>query len=399
MRTDLDDVLLPLAGLDLYRANAFRLTGLPTDATGPQIRRRRDEVAMASRLGAQLPGVGDGPVPAETDVRRVLGAFEVLRDPVTRFVHELLWLWPDDGSDAVAAHNDAVRAHALVLETERHGTALREAWQDALTRWWQVLAYAMPDQVWARAGVLNDPRLSGRVLGLAWDRLRLHLASVNVALAMRAIEDHDDRDAADRYVRLLVESPFDYGLVERATRDAVRPVEHRIRSACTAARDADNTGAGLDTAHRLLTETAGPLDVVDTVLEGDDALDRALRDEVASAVNQCVVAYANAQDEGWLFVRNGPAQALSLLRSAVELASTPTTRARIKENAAGLERMLKATDRLENVVVRDHIPRTDRDAPSTRTSSIAAWVLTALIVALITGVVAAIVAVIGSLAG
>lgn len=116
---------------ELYQRNAFRLSGLPVDASARQVRRRADEVEAAVRLDAELT-VGDAWLPpAEVAVDDVRAALHRLRDPVRRIVDELFWLWPGLGGDTLAdaalIWADAVEADPPVPVTRaiaRHNRAV-----------------------------------------------------------------------------------------------------------------------------------------------------------------------------------------------------------------------------------------------------------------------------------
>src|SRR5262245_1044715 len=181
------NVLQKIARPDLYRVNAFRVTGLPVDATPREMSRHLDKMRMAEKLGGLLPQAGGAlaldPPPDGDAVREVM---ERLRDPETRLLDEFLWFWPatfgegkndpalqalqqgnlddagkawqlaerqSEGSD-VARHNLAVLNHLLALDTE-HTVAvngvtdpakkadqlrkLSEYWSTSFGRWRSVL--------------------------------------------------------------------------------------------------------------------------------------------------------------------------------------------------------------------------------------------------------------------
>src|SRR4051812_26186182 len=89
IRSGMRDVATP----QLYRRNAFRITGLPTDADARTVRRRQQKVNAALQVGADVDLGHDLPVDA-TEVAR---AFEVvLGDPRRRLVDELFWWWDTD---------------------------------------------------------------------------------------------------------------------------------------------------------------------------------------------------------------------------------------------------------------------------------------------------------------
>jgi hypothetical protein len=312
---ELDNALRHLTGCGFYRDNVFRITGLPTDASPAQIRRRREEANLAERLGTTLaPGASDLPRQPSPTSDELRTAFESLRNPVLRLVHEMLWLWrynndaPRESSGS-AEHDAAVRSHCMALEAEYAGSSpesespditwLDRTWAQSMAAWATVLfTEEMWDWAKRRVEEIGDARLTTGTVRRLRTKLPLHIVAVNADLAARAAENGDDD--ADRHLRLLYESPFERTLVDRALRTAARPAEERVPVLCAAARSAvqADRNEAAEAAARLLDEARPLLRVVDTLLGSDDPLTRALHDEVASSVNACSVAYYNATDRG-----------------------------------------------------------------------------------------------------
>lgn len=315
---EVDAVLRRLPALEVYRANVFRVTGLPTDATDSQARRAREEAEVALRLGAPLPTpYGEAGPKEPPDAHALKSAFEALRNPVLRLVHELFWLWGEPG-----AHDDAVRAHCRALEA---GDAPESAWRSSLALWAEALRDpASWDRMHRRARDLDDPRVGPATV----DRLRevapVRVLAVGAELAAAAAVAADT-DGAARHVRVLQGAPFDRGLVVRALADAVRPVEARLRDAteaterAAAAEPAEADAAGW----RLLEDSADGLRVLALLLP-TDATTAALHDEVAHAAASCAVAHFDATGRS--------DEALALLAEARGLAHERTTREFVERN-------------------------------------------------------------------
>lgn len=319
-RDDLDTVLAGLSGADLYRNNAFRVTGLPPGATPGQIRRAREEATLAARLGTSgtsgtpgtpgTPGASTGtgvppldPPPGADELR---SAFEALRDPVARLAHELLWLWPSDGdrdragdgdgagccgADLVERHAGAVRAHCAAVEADGSD----EQWASGLSGWAEVLeAREFWEHAKARVREIDDPRLTTGTVRRLRERLPRHLASVTAVLAVRAARtDTADSGAATRLVELLRRSPLEEEAVGAALREAVRIDERALLTACAAARDAAraDSGAAGAAGRELLVVSDELLRVVEAVCGPGDPVAGALSEEVALALNNCAVAH------------------------------------------------------------------------------------------------------------
>ncbi|MDQ3788843.1 MAG: hypothetical protein M3422_16570, partial [Actinomycetota bacterium] len=240
---ELDEILRDLSGTQLYRGNVFRLTGVPVTASATVIRRRREEAALMAQLGTSAVAAGELPVTPAPDWDTVNAAFEAMRNPVLRLVHEMLWLCHED-SDGGSDHDYAVRKHCGVLEgpslTARGRPAVED---DPLARQWLVAVDAWADvlageEIWDRArrrvAEIDDPRLTTGTVRRLRQRLPRHIVDVHLALAVKAAEEFDT-DAVDRHLWVLDGSLFDNELVDTALRDAVRPAEDRVRAACEAA--------------------------------------------------------------------------------------------------------------------------------------------------------------------
>lgn len=343
---ELENALRPLTGSGFYRNNVFRLTGLPVDATDRQVRQRREEAELAFGLGTPLPWLSKE---STVDSEAVRTAFESVRNPVLRLSHELLWLCQSgdcpDGLGELDAYGPGLRAHRTAFEREyamasppRPGgpdsELLDSMWRQGLAAWAAVLR---SDELWdwakRRVRDLDDPRLTTGTVRRLRARLPAHVISAGLSLAVRAAESAESpAAAAQRYVRLLEDSPFDDDLVDQASRDAVRPTEDRLR------RDCENTEKALSSdaedfariGGALLDRARGQLRVLTVLLGADDPLTAALRDETADLINQCVVAHHNADGES--------ATGASLLRQAREWATDRSLAEVIDRNITMLEK-------------------------------------------------------------
>src|SRR5262245_48144452 len=88
--------LLDAATPELFRANAFRITGLPVDATTREITKHADRLKMMEELGqgdsAHAAAFALKPPPTVDQIR---DAIQKLKDPERRIVDELFWFWPE----------------------------------------------------------------------------------------------------------------------------------------------------------------------------------------------------------------------------------------------------------------------------------------------------------------
>jgi hypothetical protein len=227
--------LLDTARPDLYRLNAFRLTGLPVDANQQMISRQVEKLKMMEKLGV-LDQQTSGPLalvpPPE---QHVISAIQRLRDPGRRLLEELFWFWPvepeidlalaalEKGSidlawdnwtrlensgtaGVIATHNLAVLAHVLALDFEcqaktfplsmQSATKRGYYWLEAVKRWrlltsdrdfWKLVAN--------RIASLDDPRVMPDLVPKLRASLPLAILSINAQLAVAAADrNHEEVD-------------------------------------------------------------------------------------------------------------------------------------------------------------------------------------------------------------
>jgi hypothetical protein len=316
---EVDAVLRRLPVLDVYRVNIFRITGVPTDASPAAVRRRREEAMLAARLGAPLPvEFGDLAPDPPPDAHALKDAFEAMYNPVLRLVHEMFWLWGDDG-----AHDRAVAAHCTALESPGAPDAL---WREALASW----ATALADPgCWThaerRAKDLDDPRVSTSTVAGLREVLPMRIVGVGAALAVAAASAGDAAGAA-RHLDLLRSSPFPSDLVEAALRRALRATESRLHDETeTASRvGTERPEEAVAAATDLLARSRQMLGVYTALLGAGDPLTAALHDEVASTAARCAIAQYNATER--------PADALPVLEAAAAMAREATTTAFLQRN-------------------------------------------------------------------
>ncbi|MEO3805173.1 hypothetical protein [Nonomuraea sp. B1E8] len=338
---------------DLYRQNAFRVTGLPVRATAREVRRHTDRLLLMERLGKA--GTTQGMLPPERpfDEDATKRAVQRLRDPVVRLVDELFWLWPVDGDDAamaallrgepdealhlwehteagpagaVATHNLAVFSLVKALESDELDDDCLRSWRRAYACWAKVIADdTFWDLVRARAEEFDDPRLTARTVRRMRDDLPAALLSISAQLAARAVREGRLRDAR-RHAGVMSRSGQAPQLVDDALRAALEPEASRMKALCEGAYQQlkPDPGRGDELAERLLDEAKPLLRVLTEVLPDDHWAVRDAGDDLAQAALACVVAFVNATKEN--------RRALELLDHALALAVTDPVRDRVQEN-------------------------------------------------------------------
>jgi hypothetical protein len=319
---DVDAVLRRLPVSATYTGNMFRVTGVPTDATSAQIRRRREEVTMAARLGTTLSSpFGDlAPDPAP-DADSVKSAFEAMQSPVIRLVHEALWL------SGVATHDDAVAAHTRALDCPE---ADDELWRTALSAW----ARTLDDEAYwfrleRRAKELDDPRVSTTTVAALRSRLPRRVLAPNAEVAAVAATA-GDTSRVNRHLALLQSAPFPAATVAAALREACNSVVDRIHDECAAVLHAcaEQPSEIIELGTNLLAAAPRLLAVPIALLPESEGLSAALHDEIANTVSRAAVAWVNDGGE--------PATVQPLLDGAAALAREKTTADLVERTRRGL---------------------------------------------------------------
>ncbi|TVT61213.1 hypothetical protein FNH05_03390 [Amycolatopsis rhizosphaerae] len=325
--------LQEVASPQLYRRNAFRITGVATGADRREVRRRQQKVTTALELGADVDLGHRLPVTPDEVAR----AFDlILGDPRRRLIDELFWLWgaPDAcgcPEELHELHDRTVRAHAAALDAELSGDAseddLDEKWDEAGDGWEELLEHpGLWEHVRARIRALDDRQLDESVLDLLREQVPVVLLTPLVQLAA----------LADRPERLVLEAetwPAPDEVIGDLLEEAARPRFDTARTALARAREHLMAGE-FDQAVSVLREEVLP-DVrwLDKLLPtANGPLDR-LQDEVAVIFNNCAMA---------LLDREGPQaaeRARDWLHEARRLVTDPATMGTVGENFAVLDAM------------------------------------------------------------
>ncbi|MGQ0842649.1 MAG: hypothetical protein ACT4QF_00805 [Sporichthyaceae bacterium] len=307
---DVDAVLRRIPVPGTYSANLFRITGLAGDAGATAVRRRREELGMAARLGTVLPSPWADLAPAPApDAGAVKDAFEALTAPLVRLVHEAFWL---DGTGG--AHDEAVAAHCRALDGGSD-----EDWAAALAHWFRTCeSTEFWERLERRVEDLDDPRVQQAHLQALRTSIPRRVLAPN-AQAAAAAAAVGDAPEVQRHLELLAASPFDRRVVAAALREASASAVERVHDLCSAVlrAAAEEPEQVVVLARRLLDAAPAGLAVPTAVLPADDPLPGALHDEVATTVVRAAVAHVNAGGAG--------AAAVPLLDEALAIARDHTT--------------------------------------------------------------------------
>ncbi|MCU0243139.1 MAG: hypothetical protein MUF51_12050 [Vicinamibacteria bacterium] len=327
---------------DLYRTNAFRLTGLVVEAASREVARQADRFKMMEKLGQAAQAGGALPVEPPPDAHTLREALQSLNDPERRLLDEVFWFWPrlsgcaaQDGvlqmlqrgeaqqasaewarqesfesHPYVAVHNMAVLCHALALDLEC-ASAVRPLsaeeikqrdlyWQEAMRRWRRVVQeLRFWRRLLARVRAIDDPRLTAATVHRVRAGLPLALLMINAQLAVRSAE-HGDIEEARRHKRVLSSSGFESALVDEALRRAMGPMRDRVEQLCSAAETdiAKDPLNGDQIARRLLDQSRGLLAAFDALLPDGNAARDGAHDDIALRALSAVIAYGN-QTKNW----------------------------------------------------------------------------------------------------
>lgn len=276
--------LIEAAHLNIYRENAFRITGLAVDASAKEVARHADKLRMMEELGhgraANQSAFAPYPPPSVDQIRE---AMQRLRDPEKRLIDEFFWFWPEsfgtsandlaiqalmrgDASVAsdtwaqresdpengfIATHNIAVLFHLIALDWTLYHIAsevnkeqeekIKGYWQESLKRWEQLFT---GDRVWyameSRICLLDDPRLPRGFAHRVRHSFPEALHKINAEAALGFAEE----DRAD-WARIHI------GFIKKGTISSPESPELRLwrsifpdRDVCAAYINGDTPGTG-----------------------------------------------------------------------------------------------------------------------------------------------------------
>jgi len=367
MTAEIDSSLFGDVTAGLYATNAFRVSGLPVNATSRDIRRRSEQLRVMAQLGgdsATGPDSGQGvlPLAERPGATAIADALERLRDPARRLVDELFWFWPgqDDKHDeamaalrrddpdaamniwvsvsgaarleaAVAVHNMAVLAHVRALDKPGLSDSVTLQWQLALTLWAGVAASdVFWDLVTTRIQEMSDPRLTQDTARQMREALPSVVLSINAQLALQASREGRLADTTG-HVSLMRDSAFGAEAANRVLREHAEPILGQLRSM---SQDAERTAdgdprRGADAARQLVAQSEPLIRDVRLILAADHPLVQGIKDEIASVAMRCTVRYVN---------ETGDLEAgREVLGLALPIAVTEAARKRIRENQAAIK--------------------------------------------------------------
>lgn len=362
-------LLMEIASPQIYRGNAFRVTGLAITASNREVDRHLDKLKKLQNQGRNLSP--DGPLPLRPipDSDRVREAAQRLKDTERRLIDEFFWFWPTDWNQAIdpelnellkkeeielaatvlmqqetglgkwsAVHNLAILFHAVALDLEFESTSRQltdgeldkrnDCWLLAFKYWREL---ASDDSFWnyfsRRVAQLDDPRLSAKPIRVS---LQLALATIVAKLAERAADTNNSIEVST-YLHLLQNSAISQHTVDEALNRVVQPLRDRVNCLCEGAKNsAASDVSQTDRFVQELLTTSTPLLEKMTCLISESQttshqvlLDGAY-DEVALLVQKMLGPYVNLTHQHEICIQ--------YLEQAALLVKSDSLKERIRES-------------------------------------------------------------------
>ena len=335
------EILMQAAAPDIYRINAFRISGLNVNATTREISNQIQKNQMAEKYGGVMVN-HKSPFPIEPppDIDKLRQALHRLRDPETRIIDEFFWFWPhsldssvkDNALDALARndtkaaeslwinyeatltesnvsrHNLAVLSHLQVLDIELNGKSLTEEdiknrdkyWKDTFKRWKLLIEHeGFWSRLTARVRQVDDPRLTTGFVKRLRESLPYAIIQINASLALKAAEAGNKKESS-RQISLMNGSGFGKEVTSAALKHVTKPLRNRIKSICKSYSDEifSDKKNELAACKKLIENTKELLDTLDILLPLDNTIREGAHDEVALAGASMAISYAN-DTEDW----------------------------------------------------------------------------------------------------
>ena len=371
--------LLDVATKDLFRNNAFRIIGLPVDATPREVSKHGDRIKLMEKLGhGETAGAGAfarRPPPTLEEIREAL---QRLKDPEKRIVDEFFWFWPEEfgesQSDAsilalnkgdsktaakiwstkedhpthgtVAMHNLALAYHIIALDGENLSVDqdvpdekrqnITRYWRNAFSRWERL---AQDDRLWDkvvnRIRQLNEPNLPTGFARRMRASLPQALDKVNAELAL-AFAENEKIDLARIHIQFMRATDRGVENFEKIAESTLAPTRNRLKGQIERAqqRAQKDPHDALRAARELLQQARTPLDHFELFFGKEGDRRNELFDEVVALCNRLQVIYHNATDDD--------EACLGFLKKVSPLAVADELRNTIKDNASKLAGFIEA---------------------------------------------------------
>lgn len=361
--------LLEAATRDLFRKNAFRITGLSVDTTVREANRHADKLKMLAELGqgsiAECPAFSLKPPPSLDEIREAL---QKLKDPERRMVDEFFWFWPEEfgqsQTDAalqalkkgdsetaleiwnakensakdgvVACHNLALVFQIRALDWENHSfenevsqerqQKIADYWTKSLDRWPGLATNEILwEKVMSRIRQLNEPNLTVDFAARMRSTMPKAMGKINAELAL-AFAESGKIELAHLHIRIMRKIIKDPATVEETAELVLTPCKNQLKEQIQQAKEsAQQHPASAHESARALIHSARPaLFLFNLFFEDQNHAQKDIFDEVVTTTVNCLVAYQRKTDDNKTFVE--------LLDLALPLAQSNEARKRTEEN-------------------------------------------------------------------
>ena len=357
----------------MYLRNAFRVSGIPVDASARDIKRRIDDLKGAAEMGdlqgELIHAFALDPLPSLDQIRE---AALKLQDPERRMIDEFFWFWPiewgkndidpamaalwkgDKGkllniwSEAlsdnpsprsiVAKHNLAVMFHLRALDSEQKALKNNLSVEEILTiskdwrtcfRWWEELAddEILWSLVVARIRMVADQGLKTGFARRLRATLPQAMGQINALLAKEFVEC-GKLSHVENHIKFMNEIHQGKDGIQKTLSVVTKPLRARVTSAVEKATSIaqKQPAQAAEAALELLQLISEPMKVIQTILPPEDHERIDLCDAVAEACLTCQIAYAR-ENEDWT-------TSLEILDAASKYAASKETIDRLVDKRA-----------------------------------------------------------------
>lgn len=361
--------LIDTATKGLFRINAFRITGLPVDATAGEIRKRIDKLKIMEDLGqGQILNNSPFALRPSPTCDQIREALHRLQDPEKRLIDEFFWFWPEEfgrsrmdpaiqallsgdcdtaskiwtlresspSTGTIATHNTALFWHFTALEREYYAAnndigpaqevIAASNWNNAIQRWRYLFGDgALWEVVDARVRQINDARLPANFGARMRAAMPLAFAKIHAELALAYVE-RGRLDLARVQVTLLRELAPKGTVIEMAADLVLAAAKRRLQANSKNVKDeatrTPDKGAAL--ARTLMAPTLFLFEVIELFFGEADYVGKEVLDETLSVCLECAVLYQRKTGDNDTFV--------DLLERLRPLGDNPEINTRIAEN-------------------------------------------------------------------
>lgn len=361
--------LLDATTKNLFRKNAFRILGLPVDATTLEITKHANKLMILVEGGQDPHTQGAAfPIKPSPSLDEIREAIQKIKDPEKRLIDEFFWFWPEEFGNSqadpamralsmgdletasqiwsakeeqpigglVAKHNLALVFHIAALDWENYSVKneveaerrqkISDYWKGAFNRWERL---ATDETLWEKVTVrirqLNEPNLPTGFARRMRAALPEALDKINAELAV-AFAESGKIELARLHIRFMRETNQGLDNVEKTAELVLTPARNRLKEQIQRAKQsAQQNPATAHDAARILIDHARPLlDVFDLFFGEQDHFQKELFDDAATTAVNCLVAYQRKTGDNDTFVK--------LLEQTLLIAESIEVRRRVEEN-------------------------------------------------------------------